>query len=202
MLLVALVGVMLVSAYQRLVLYETAYGFTRLRTYTHVFMIWLGALLAVVVLLDLLRKERTIALAMALAALGFGISLTILNVDGFIVRQNITRAVRGEDLDVAHLASLSSDAMPPLVQALQDKTLPEGTRDKVGAALACSRDEKVRGTVDDNWRSFNFSRLWADRAVDAVQGILDSYTILDDDWRLQVETPLGETYDCWMGYYD
>jgi hypothetical protein len=202
LLLVALVGVMLVSAYQRLVLYETAYGFTRLRTYTHIFMIWLGALLAVVVVLDLLHKERAIALALALAAVGFAITLTVINVDGFIVRQNISRSIRGEDLDVAHLASLSSDAMPPLVEALQDKTLPEATRDKVGAALACSRDEKVSGTVDDNWRSFNFSRLWADQAVDAVQGILDSYTILDDDWRLQVETPLGETYDCWMGSYD
>jgi hypothetical protein len=35
LLLVALVGVMLVSAYQRLVLYETVYGFTRLYTYFH-----------------------------------------------------------------------------------------------------------------------------------------------------------------------
>ena len=49
--LVGLVIVMLVSAYQRLVLYETAYGFSRLRTYTHVFMIWLGLLLVGVVLL-------------------------------------------------------------------------------------------------------------------------------------------------------
>ena len=39
--LVGLVIVMLISAFQRLVLYETAYGFSRLRTYTHVFMIWL-----------------------------------------------------------------------------------------------------------------------------------------------------------------
>ena len=40
--LVGLVLVMLVSAFQRLMLYETAYGFSRLRAYTHVFMIWLA----------------------------------------------------------------------------------------------------------------------------------------------------------------
>ncbi len=45
--MVALVGVMLVSAFQRLLLYEAAYGFSRLRMYTHIFMIWLGVLLAV-----------------------------------------------------------------------------------------------------------------------------------------------------------
>jgi hypothetical protein len=202
-LLVVLVGVMLVSAYQRLVLYETAYGFTRLRTYTHVFMIWLGALLAVVVVLDLVRKERAIALSMALAALGFGASLTLLNVDGFIVRQNLNRAVQGEELDVAHLASLSQDSIPLLVHSLQDESLPADIRDKAGAALACSRNERVSGRVDDGWRSFTLSKLWADRALERVLSLLNGYTFIDkDDWRLQVETPMGETYDCWMGYYD
>ncbi len=40
--LVGLVIVMLVTAFKRLVLYEAAYGFSRLRTYTHIFMIWLA----------------------------------------------------------------------------------------------------------------------------------------------------------------
>ncbi|MBN1668619.1 MAG: DUF4173 domain-containing protein, partial [Anaerolineales bacterium] len=46
--LVLLVGVMLVSAFQRLHLLEQAYGFTRLRMYSHIFMLWLGALLLAV----------------------------------------------------------------------------------------------------------------------------------------------------------
>ena len=36
---------MLVSAFKRLLLYEMAYGFTEMRIYPHVFMIWLGLLL-------------------------------------------------------------------------------------------------------------------------------------------------------------
>ena len=93
--LVGLVIVMLVSAYQRLVLYEMAYGFSRLRTYTHVFMIWLGLLLMVVVYLEITHRERAAGLAMVLASLGFIVSLNLLNVDSFIVKQNIQREIRG-----------------------------------------------------------------------------------------------------------
>ena len=41
-LMVALVGVVVVSALQRLLLYESIFGFSRLRTYSHVATIWLG----------------------------------------------------------------------------------------------------------------------------------------------------------------
>ena len=54
--IVGLVLVMLVSAFQRLVLYETAYGFSRLRAYTHIFMIWLALLLVAVVVLEILTS--------------------------------------------------------------------------------------------------------------------------------------------------
>lgn len=202
LLLVALVGVMLFSAFQRLVLYETAYGFTRLRAYTHVFMIWLGALLAVVVVLDILRRERAFALAMVLASIGFAATLTLLNVDGFIVRQNVARAVQGEELDVGYLASLSSDSVPDLGSALQDESLPAETRDAVGAALACQAYTLNSNRSDPNWRAFTFSRLWADTALKQVEGILDNYTVQGDSWPVQVETPLGETYDCWTGWMD
>ena len=61
--LFALVSVILVSSFQRLQLYEDVYGFTRLRTYTHVFIIWLGALLLAVSLLELFQKQGFFALA-------------------------------------------------------------------------------------------------------------------------------------------
>jgi hypothetical protein len=58
--LVGLLIVMLIAAFQRLMLYEAAYGFSRLRTYTHVFMIWLALLLVAVVILEVLRRERAV----------------------------------------------------------------------------------------------------------------------------------------------
>jgi hypothetical protein len=201
LLLVVLVGVMLFSAYQRLVLYETAYGFTRLRAYTHVFMIWLGVLLAVVVVLDLLRKERVFALAMVLAVIGFSVTLTSMNVDGFIARHNVTRAAHGEDLDVAYLASLSTDAVPRLVTELQDDSLADETHDLIGAALVCHMSG-TGTTRDENWRAFTLSRLRAEKAMEKVASILDNYSVLDEDWPVQVESPAGNTFDCWSGGMD
>ncbi len=196
--MVALVGVMLFSAFQRLMLYEAAYGFSRLRAYTHIFMIWLGALLAVVVVLDILRKERTFALAALLASVGFAVTLMLLNVDGFIVRQNVARAAAGADLDVAYLASLSPDSVPALVNALQDGSLTPGTRDAVGAALACRVYYDGRQNLDTNWRSFTLSRWQADQSMGQaqVQEILNNYGVLDANYPTQVQTPLGKTYDC------
>jgi hypothetical protein len=193
--MVALVGVMLFSAFQRLVLYEAAYGFSRMRAYTHVFMIWLGVLLAVVLVLDILRKERTFALAALLASIGFAVTLTLMNVDGFIVRQNVARAVAGESLDVAYLASLSADSVPALVAVYQDQTLPGYTRDAVGAALVC-HEHVTSGSGDQNWRSFTLSGWQADQALRQVQSRLDAYQIVDSDWPVKVLTPGNIYYDC------
>jgi hypothetical protein len=201
LLLVALVGVMLTSAFQRLVLYESVYGFTRLRTYTHVFMIWLGLLLAVVVVLDLLHKERAFALAMVLASIGFGVSLTLINVDAFIVRHNVARAVQGETLDAGYLSTLSSDSVPGLVASLQDGALKDETRDTLGAALICWSQANPAADPE-NWRSFTFSQLWAYKALEKANGLLDNYSLYDDTWPTYVETPLGETVECWSGGMD
>ena len=196
--MVALVGVMLFSAFQRLMLYEAAYGFSRLRAYTHVFMIWLGALLAVVVVLDILRKEQAFALAALLASIGFAATLTLMNVDGFNVRQNVARSEAGANLDVGYLASLSPDSVPALVEALLDGSLVPGTRNAVGAALACRIYNERSSNVDTNWRGFTLSRGWSERAFGQtdVKAILNNYGILDDDYPVQVQTPLGEQYDC------
>lgn len=210
--IVGLVVVMLVSAFQRLVLYEQAYGFSRLRTYTHVFMIWLAILLVTVVLLEILRRERMVGLAMVLASLGFVISLNILNVDAFIVKQNVQREIRSasdkafaqgrEDLDVQYFLDLSDDAIPVLADAFQNKSLPDAVNDKLGAALACKRYDRDLDQRDLPWQSFHFSRFYADRAFAELKKELDTYKITDTDWPVLVEIPGGEGFSCWQYYSD
>jgi hypothetical protein len=210
--LVGLVLVMLVAAFQRLVLYETAYGFSRLRTYTHVFMIWLGLLLVGVVILEVLHRERLVGLTMVLAALGFVISLNVLNVDAFIVRQNIQRELRGigeqtaaqsrADLDARYFVGLSEDAIPALVRAFRSKSLPAAVQEKIGAALACKRYEQEQRQQAYPWQSFHFSRGNADRALREVEKELDTYQVTTVDWRTEVETPGGEEFPCYQYYYD
>ena len=209
--LVGLVIVMLISAYQRLVLYETAYGFSRLRTYTHVFMIWLALLLIAVVILEITRRERAVGLAMVAAVLGFVISLNVLNVDAFIVKQNIDRQIRGKgektlaqgraDLDAQYFLDLSNDAIPPLVSAFQAESTPISVREKIGASLACIRYTHQQENRKYPWQSFHFSRYYADRALSQVKKDLDAYKITDQDRPIKVQTPGGVESGCYQ-YYD
>ena len=210
--LVGLVIVMLISAFQRLVLYEEAYGFSRLRTYTHVFMIWLGLLLITVVILEMTRRERMAALAMVIASLGFVVSINLLNVDAFIVEQNLQREIRAEndevfakgraDLDAQYFLDLSDDAIPVLADAFLDTSLPETVREKTGAALACKGYERNQNAQNYSWQSFHFSRYNADLAFARIDKQLDSYEIKDTDWPFMVLTPDGEEFPCYQYYYD
>ena len=193
--MLVLVGVILVSAFQRLLLYEAAYGFSRLRMYTHVFMIWLGVLLAVVVVLELLHRERLFPLAMLLACLGFALTLALVNVDGSIVRQNVARTRTGQELDVAYLASLSTDSVPALVQAYQSSSLPSGTRQAVGAVLAC-RSYIFSEKPDPDWRSFTLTQFWSDAALKTVQSSLKRYQLQTGAEPVTVISPTGKKFVC------
>ena len=201
--LVALVGVMLVSAFQRLVLYEIAYGFTRLRTYTHVFIIWLGLLLLTTIILELRNRQRAFALAAIFASLGFAASLTVMNVDGFIVRQNVSRQMQGDRLDVGYLASLSEDAVPVLASLYRSPELDASTRDQIGAALACFNNQAESRQTEEtpNWQSFHISRYQSARTLDSLN--LKDYTFEEDEYyATSVTTPLDETYNCYEQYMD
>jgi len=214
--IVALVLVMLVSAYQRLVLYETAYGFSELRTYTHVFMIWLALLLIATVVLEILRRERMFALAALIASIGFAASLPILNVDAFIVRQNVQRVIEGnmafqsapgrgqlesDELDISYFTELSADALPVLVDAYHSDDVPASVKDALGAALACIRYRRADAHPDTDWRSYHVSRWEQARLLDSIRPELKGYFLKSDDWPVIVTTPLGDEYNCGYGYF-
>jgi len=204
--IVALVSVMLVSAYQRLALYEAAYGFSRLRTYTHIFLLWIGLLLAITVILEMVRRERAFALAAILAAFGFSISLTALNVDRFIVRQNIERELQNKGtassvkdnvgLDVNYFLGLSNDAIPELVDAYQNQRLSDPVRVQLGGVLACLRFEHSFDQRGPSWQSFHFSRYFAAQALESIKSDLDEYQVKVEDWTTSVLTPQGSTISC------
>lgn len=194
--IVVLVLVMLVSAFQRLALYETAYGFSRLRTYTHVFIFWLAPLLVAVVVLEVLRRERAFAFTALIAALGFVLSLGIMNVDGFIVRQNVNRAIQGEEFDASYLTSLSTDAVPALAAAYQTQPLPASVKEGVGAALTCYAANQLQSRGSVSWQSFHLSRANATRTLKSLEPNLKDYQSETDDWNYMVTTPSGEEVQC------
>ena len=196
--LTLLVGVILLSAYDRLLLYEAAYGFTRLRTYTNVFLIWVGVLLVAVVVLDLLKRQRLFAFAMLMAALGFGLSLSLLNVDAFIAGHNIQRGMAGYDLDSGYLAQLSTDAVPVMTAYYQDPAVDRVTRESVGAALACINSFQDFPYQPEDWQSVNLSPWRASQAITPLLRDLQQYEVGD----YEVTAPDGSSYPCYSNTMD
>ena len=74
-LLIVNVLVILASSLMRLLMYEDAYGFSELRTYTHVFIFWLAGLLVAAIVLELLHRRGYFGLALMLTMVGYVASL-------------------------------------------------------------------------------------------------------------------------------
>ena len=220
-LLFGLVLVMLVSSWYRLGLYEDAYGFTRLRTYTHLFIPWLGALLVVVILLEIFKRRGHFGLALWLFSIGFALTLTLVNVDGFIVHQNTARAAATGEVtvvsdgtggrmladpdtfDFIYLSNLSHDAVPALLDEYQQDH-PATVRDLLGAQLACRA--AVMKTADPRpWIAYNLGEARARQILldPANQALWSEYPVSGPDrWSLEVEVN-GESLDCQQwGYAD
>ncbi len=166
LLLIAQVGVMLVSAHTRLSLYESVYSFTRLRTITHLFIFWLGILLVVAAVLELTRKMYRLPLAVILFIFGFGVTVNAVNLDRFIVEQNIHQALNddGESdysgLDAGYLNSLSYDSIPPLVEFYDQGNLPTELHEEIGGILAC-RSVTAEPPESTAWYAWHASRAKA-----------------------------------------
>jgi hypothetical protein len=193
-LLMANVLVILASSLQRLMLYESAYGFSQLRTYTHVFIYWLAGLILVTIVLELLRRRGNFALAMLICVVGFGASLALMNVDGLIADQNINRAVNGEQLDVAYLNSLSSDAVPTLIKRYQDPALPSSLKDDLGSVLAC-REKDTENPAAQPWQGYQFGQAQAYRLLHENSDLWKQYKpyLEAESWMIQVN---GEEINC------
>ena len=110
-LLIGLVLVILASAFQRLMLYEQAYGYTELRVLSHVFMIWLAVGLVWFFVTQWMRPDR-FAVGAFVCALGFVTTLNAINLDAFVARQNIARFHLTRKVDAWYLTTLSDDALP------------------------------------------------------------------------------------------
>lgn len=113
--IVALTLVILLSASGRMLLYEEAYGFTHLRVYTHIFMLWLGVLLGVYLLSLFFPASNSFSMGILIALIGYGATLNLINVDGYIAGQNIARYYAGAELDTFYLDVLSLDAYPAVL---------------------------------------------------------------------------------------
>ncbi|HUM71225.1 MAG TPA: DUF4173 domain-containing protein, partial [Chloroflexota bacterium] len=181
-LLIGLVLVMLASAFRRMALYEAQFGYTEMRLLVYVFMGWLAPLLLWFAG-TLWRRPDHLAIGALMAALGFLVTLNLLNPDAFIARQNLARYVATGDLDAVYLASLSDDATPYLIAALHltvgdtEEQMMPSCYDPFSrvARIDCYAvpyeivKEELHGRLQSmtsnsewrQWQSFHLARWWA-----------------------------------------
>jgi CBS domain-containing protein len=190
-----LIGIILVSAFQRLLLYESAFGYTRLRIYPHIFMVWMGILLVAFVGLEIAGYQRAFGLVLLAACAGFGLTLGLLNVDGLIARENVERAVNGKKLDTEYLLTLSVDSTPVLVDQYESPDLSQELRDEVGVVLSCQAAELRLEAATQTWTGFHFSKWRAGRMLENMEEALQDYPVIISDDGLVV-TSNGQEYSC------
>lgn len=175
--LVVLTTIMLVSASQRMLLYEGVYGYTQLRVYTHVFMHWLGVLF-VVFLLALFRVRKNVfSLGSLLVIAGYLGTLNLMNVDYYIAERNIARYHEGQELDIAFLDILSADAAPAILPLYAESEA--GTQVNQWSGQWLTRKlmmlDNLREGAGATLFSANASREAAWAKLDAVRASLPDY---------------------------
>ncbi|HMK38717.1 MAG TPA: DUF4173 domain-containing protein, partial [Bacteroidota bacterium] len=160
-----LLGVIMASAWQRLILYEEAYGLTEPRLYAAAALTGMGLVAAWFALSVLSGRRDRFAFGSIIAAYAVILSLDILNPDALIARIDIARASEGKHSDPRYLATLSSDATPDLIAGLP--LIPAGDRDVLSRELF-----RRRGAKDpQDWRTWNLARA---RAAALVRSHIDS----------------------------
>ncbi len=164
--LIALVLGLLASAFQRMLLYEQAYGYTQLRLYTQAFMILLVVVLGLF-LLGLLRdRPRLFVLGSFVSALIGLALLNIANPDAMIVRENVARYQADGKIDAYYLSELSADATPDLVEALG--RLDDGARATIEPALEEQHRVLVEAAAEQGWPSWQMGRAGAVAVIEGA----------------------------------
>ena len=152
--LVVSVLVIGVSAIHRMVLYVEAYGLTELRLYSSVFMLWMAAVYIWYFTTEIVAGTRSFALGTVSLALVVVALLVVLNPDAVIARTNIHRLQATHSLDRDYLASLSSDAVPVVLELL--------ARDGTDAGdIAAQLSARFMNGQAGGWRAWNLSRARA-----------------------------------------
>ncbi len=150
--LILVSGVMLASAYQRLSLYEAAYGFTMDRILAHGFMIYLIVIFAYTLIRVWLEK-LTLLHFYLIAGLSFYVLLNVINVEQVIVDKNIERFKDTGKIDIHYLNSLSYTGVEGLIELYElDPDYPE-LKD-----MLINRKQQIENQETQLWQSFNFTK--------------------------------------------
>jgi hypothetical protein len=156
---IALLFVIMASAFQRMRLYQAEYGLSEQRLYPTAFMGWLTVVFIWFCLTVLRGQRERFAFGAMVAGFLLVATLHVINPDALIARTNLERARTGHIFDAGYVASLSADAVPEIVAGLP--TL--NPVDRCTLAKALLNEWSFSDTPD--WRSWTISGTQARHAV-------------------------------------
>jgi hypothetical protein len=181
-LMIALVGVMLVSAFQRMLVWESVdfYINTQLRLYVRVFIVWLALLFGWLFFTLWLHPKR-FAIGAFVSVIGYMVTINYLNPDADVAAYNLKRA---DDLSTRYLYLLSDDAVPALVEGLSTTTYEVQSRVREDLMQRLQRLQ-----TDPNrtrWQSFHLARH---DAYDTLSALYESGKLDNEVLYLTVRAP-------------
>lgn len=150
---------------QRLLLYIGSFGLTPLRLWA---LLGAGAIAVAIVIYIVsvsgYRSHQSWYPAVAiLLAFGVVFGLNVLNPDAVIANYNISEFGAGAELDVSTLTRLSDDAMPAVVDRLDDL----GANEAVVVSHLCNRYDRE---TSYGFLEYNVAAVGSDRALDQLCG--------------------------------
>ncbi|HMO82052.1 MAG TPA: DUF4173 domain-containing protein [Pyrinomonadaceae bacterium] len=167
---IGLLFVIMASAMQRLVLLtgSLGYGWTTVRFYPMVVMIWLAVVFVWFGWTVLRGKRQNFAWGALWSAIVILAATNLMNPDDFIARKNIQLMQEGRDYDAYYnTAELSDDAVPVVAESLSLMNQEDRCR-----TMAELYQRLIGARGEDDIRSFNWSRETAYKTLESNSGVL------------------------------
>jgi hypothetical protein len=162
--------VIMLSASERMGMYQTEFGLTELRFYTSAFIAWLGLIYFIFGGTVLVGKRQLFGYLTVLSGVLAATVVQLANPDKIIMAVNIDRAQHGKIFDANYALALSADATDYLVDNINK--LPAMAQHTIASALMSQHKHANHYDV----RSFNIDRFHAYNAVDRHLPALSSLT--------------------------
>lgn len=134
-------GGALASCWQRLHVYEEAYGATYLRLGVAFVCLAVAFVIALTLAKSVRRDLRSYTSAVGTGLAVLGTVMTLFNADHYVAQTNLDRAARGATIDDAYLEGLSSDACGVLGHG----AMGDARRASLSEAWRSKRSSDVRG---------------------------------------------------------
>jgi uncharacterized protein DUF4153 len=170
--LILLLGVLMLSALQRMWVYVSYYGFSETRLYATAGMTWVGMAMGWFGVTILRGRRSRFGIGLLVASAGWVATLNLIDPGSVVVKVNLERALAGAGFDAEYHRTLSADAIPTLVagasrlDALSCESLVAGLHERW----------QYRWDADPgrDWREWTLPRSRARKLLDHPVGILTS----------------------------